>query len=292
MIEFRKPELKDADWIREVLKNSGYMTSEACFGNLYMWCDAYDCDIANVDGLLVTRTGDSYTYPVGKGCPASVVLQLETEALLNGADRLKFHCIDDNLKAAMEAKFPNAFEFEESRDNFDYIYSVEKMANLSGKKYHGKRNHISYFENNFDWSYEEMNKDNIQECLDFSGYWNITNAEKIETGTDKELEAIHKVLAHFDELGLVGGILRVQGDVVAYTFGEPISDGLFCTHVEKAAADIRGAYPMINREFARNTINKYEYVNREEDLGIEGLRRAKESYYPEILLKKYTVIKK
>lgn len=293
MIDFRKPELSDAKWIRDILKNSGFMTSEACFGNMYIWCEGYDCTIANIDGFLICKVKDSYTYPVGKGeRPDSILKLMEQDSKQRGFGNLKIHCIEDTLKENMIEKFADTFDFEENRDGFDYIYSVEKMSSLSGKKYHSKRNHISFFENNFDWTYETMTPENAKECLEFSEYWNKTNQEKIETGTDRELVAIHRALENFEELEFVGGILRVQGEIVAYTFGEAINDKLFCTHVEKAIPDIRGSYPMINREFARNTINNFEYVNREEDLGIPGLRRAKESYYPEILLKKYNAVKR
>ncbi len=287
MIDFKTPKVDDAEWVREKLMFSGRMGSEACFGNLFMWCDAYNCSLANVDGMLVCRAGDSFTYPVGDGDAKAVVEKLLSYAESRG-ESLKFHSLNEETKRELETFFPDMFEFEETRDTFDYIYAVEDLATLSGKKYHSKRNHISFFESNFDWSYEQMNAENAKECLEFSDYWYRAYLEKAETGTDKEMVAIHKALENFDVLGIVGGILRVQGDIVAYTFGEPISDRLFCTHVEKAVANIRGAYPMINREFARNSINEYELVNREEDLGLEGLRRAKESYRPQILLTKYS----
>lgn len=291
MIDFKTPEVTDADWVRRKLNGSGRMGSEACFGNLYMWCDAYNCSLADVDGMLVCRAGDSFTYPVGDGDAKAVVEKLMAFAEDRG-QKLRFHSMNEESKEELDNFFPGLFEFEETRDTFDYIYSVEDLAVLSGKKYHGKRNHISFFEANFDWSYEQMTAETAKECMEFSDYWYRANKEKAETGTDKEMVAIHKALENFDALGIVGGILRVQGDIVAYTFGEPISDKLFCTHVEKAVANIRGAYPMINREFAKNSINTYELVNREEDLGLPGLRRAKESYRPKILLTKYSARQK
>lgn len=291
MIDFKIPEISDAQWARDRLYNSGNMGSEACFGNLFMWCEAYDCTIADVDGMLVCKAGDSFTYPVGTGNARAVITKLlEYSEAHNGL--LKFHSLNEKAKDALDGFFPNMFEFEESRDVFDYIYSVDDLAELPGKKYHGKRNHISYFESTFDWSYEKMTAENSKACLEFSDYWYRSNKTKAETGTDKEMTAIRKALENFDALGLVGGILKVQNDIVAYTFGEPINDTLFCTHVEKAASDIRGAYQMINKEFAKNSINQYKLVNREEDLGIPGLRRAKESYKPEILLCKYSARQK
>lgn len=289
MLEFRKPQLSDKNWIDNALQDSGRMGSEACFGNLFMWCDAYDCTVAEKNGTLLCKARNSFTYPVGGADPDAVFRDL-AEYYSSENKQLNLHGLCDEQVKKIENDYPGKFIFSQDRDSSDYIYSVSELATLSGKKYHGKRNHISFFEKTFDWTYEEMTVDSAKECLDFSTYWMKTNKDKIELGADDEYIAIEKALKYFDELGFRGGILRVQGDIVAYTFGEQISDRLFCTHVEKAVSDIRGAYPMINREFARHTINDYELVNREEDLGIPGLRKAKESYKPELLLTKYTAV--
>ncbi len=287
MFDFKAVTLEDREWVTEALHFSGRMGSESCFGNLFMWCEAYKCSIAKVNGSLVCRADDSYTLPVGGENPKAVFAQM-IELARESGNGLKLHCISEAQKQEIELSMPGMFSFTDNRDMADYIYRVDDLATLKGKKYHGKRNHISFFESNFDWSYENMNSGNAKECLEFSSYWMMTNGEKADTGTDDEFYAIKKALDNFDMLGFKGGILRVQGDIIAYTFGEPISEKLFCTHVEKAVSDIRGAYPMINREFAKNTISSFELVNREEDLGIPGLRKAKESYKPEILLSKYT----
>ncbi|MDD6808206.1 MAG: phosphatidylglycerol lysyltransferase domain-containing protein [Oscillospiraceae bacterium] len=287
MLEFRDAKLEDVYFFKEVFSKLDRMGSEACFGNLYMWGKHYDCKIAVSNDIIYLKAGDSFTVPAGKN----------KEKILEGINCLYeyasennmplcFHCVDENQKELLEEAFPNKFVYEETRDVSDYIYRVSDLAELKGKKYHSKRNHISFFENNFNWTYEPMTLENVPECLEFAKYWYLSNKDKAETGTDKEMEAIEKALGAFSEIGFVGGILRVEGEVVAFTFGEAINDSVFCTHVEKASADIRGAYPMINREFARKTINSFEFVNREEDLGLPGLRKAKESYKPEFLLEK------
>ena len=104
---------------------------------------------------------------------------------------------------------------------------------------------------------------------------------------DEELDAINISFENYFDLGFVGGLLRANGEVVAFTFGEEMNPEVFCTHIEKAYADVRGAYPMINREFAANALSQYKYINREDDTGSEGLRKAKLSYCPDILLEKY-----
>ena len=159
------------------------------------------------------------------------------------------------------------------------------MAYLKGKKYHGKRNHITNFKkNNPNWSFEVLNRDNIQECIALHTEW-IKNHED-DADYSFEFEAVLTAFENYEELGFLGGLIRVDGKVIAYTMGERHSDRLFVTHFEKAPAEIQGAYPIINQEFTKNCLMEYEYVNREEDLGIEGLRKAKQSYYPEIRLEK------
>ena len=106
--------------------------------------------------------------------------------------------------------------------------------------------------------------------------------------TDGDREPIERAFRHFDELGLMGGLLRLDGRVVAFSFGERTNEQVFVTHIEKAFADIPGAYPMINREMARRFCTDVPYINREDDVGVEGLRKAKLSYYPAILLENYT----
>ncbi|MDE5964891.1 MAG: phosphatidylglycerol lysyltransferase domain-containing protein, partial [Eubacterium sp.] len=169
--------------------------------------------------------------------------------------------------------------------DLDYIYSVEKMASLSGKKYHGKRNHITNFKkNNPDWSFEIIDSSNIDECIELHSNW--INTHDDDSDYSFEFEAVLTAFENYDKLGFVGGILKVDGKAIAYTMGERHSDELFVTHFEKAPPEIQGAYPIINQEFTKNCLMDYQFVNREEDLGLDGLRKAKQSYNPEILLKK------
>lgn len=284
--QLRCPELSDRDWVKKALMYSGRNGADFCFGSIYMWAPVMHYRIANIDGMFVGRAGNSYSLPAGDGDCSKLLKEL----LESGEEPLRLHGICEYQKHWLEETFPGTFEFTEDRDNEDYIYSVEALANLSGKKYHGKRNHCSYFEKNFNWSYEPMNGENAMECLEFSRNWMAQNPDKLDSGTDREFKAIERVMPNFEALEFTGGLLRVEGNIVAYTFGEPINDQVFCCHVEKADSNLRGTYPMINREFARNSISGYKFVNREEDMGIEGLRKAKLSYHPVELLVKYRAV--
>ena len=225
-----------------------------------------------------------YSVPIGTGDFKDAV-----EQIIHDAQALELvptiYGVTENYKKLIDKYFPGQFSYAYDDGYNDYIYSVEKMAELKGKKYHGKRNHITNFKkNNPDWSFEILNKDNINECITLHTEW-IKEHEDDEDYS-YEFEAVLTAFENYEKLGFVGGLIRVDGNVIAYTMGERHSDKVFVTHFEKAPAEIQGAYPIINQEFTKNCLMNYEYVNREEDLGLEGLRKAKQSYNPEIILEK------
>ena len=155
---------------------------------------------------------------------------------------------------------------------------------------HGKRNHIARFQDEDDWCYEELNDSNIEECRNMTYTWIKMRAEKWNEEMELEMSVLHEAFDHRKELGLVGGIIRKAGQIVAFSIGEPLNSDTYVVHFEKAFPDMQGAYPMINQQFVLHACEDYTYVNREEDTGDPGLRKAKMSYYPEILLKKYVAI--
>ena len=302
MILFEFPTLGDAAWINQALKQAQFQSCEYNFATITMWWKSYGIKCANVNGYMVGMSESShhavYFYPAGKDAlhvteDLRRVFDIIKE---DAAQRNKKMCIiasGQEQRAVLEQLFGEKATFGLDRDYCEYIYSRQKMVDLSGKKLHGKRNHISYFVKNFNWSYESMSEQNIPDCLAMNQEWEkiehtLQDDSEIKT-LDWEKDGISDALHHLKELGIVGGVLRIDGRVVAFTYGSPISDTVFDIQVEKAFADIRGAYPMINREFAKNELSDYQWVNREEDMGHEGLRKAKLSYYPEILLEKYYV---
>jgi hypothetical protein len=183
---------------------------------------------------------------------------------------------------------PGAFDFEESRDDADYVYLTERLSTLSGKKLQPKRNHISRFKDNPDWRYEDISEENIEDCLIMSKDWCEKYNCEDSQDLDDEYCAVRQALQHYFTLGFDGGLIRREGKVVAFTIGEPLNNSAYVVHIEKAYHDIQGAYPLINQEFVLRNCQDYTYVNREEDTGDLGLRQAKLSYGPDILLTKYT----
>lgn len=288
MLEFYKPTIDDKAWVDECLKNVNSFNCEYTFGNLFVWSTAYRTEIARYKNFFICRWGKSpnykYSLPIGKGDFKAAVDEIINDAKQNGITPA-IYGVTENYKKLLDEYFPDKFTYTYDEGDFDYIYSVEKMADLRGKKYHGKRNHITNFKkNNPNWSFEIINNDNIAECIDLHTSWIKSHEE--DEDYSFEFEAVLTAFENYEKLGFVGGILKIDGKAIAYTMGERHSDELFVTHFEKAPPEIQGAYPIINQEFTRNCLMSYEFVNREEDLGLEGLRKAKQSYNPEILLRK------
>ncbi len=293
-MEFHSPTLFDRDWVEKAFLKGNTDCCEYCFGNIYMWSQIYNNKICNDNGIFVSvdlTDEPVFCYPIGIGDKKATIERLiEHSKNLGGA--LEFFGVTDRDKEELECLFPNQFEITETREYFDYVYKTEDLANLVGRKYHSKKNHISYFEKNFDWKYEPITPENIEQCLLLNEHWERLNREKNPEEISQEHLAIKIALDSFFDLGLEGGVLTIQNEIVAFTFGERLNENTFCTHVEKAYGNIRGAYQMINRQLARQLLSRYEFINREDDTGSEGLRRAKLSYNPHRLVTKYSAIYK
>lgn len=297
MLDFKSPSIEDKKWVDECLKHSNSLNCEYNFGNVFVWATAYNTQICHYKDFFICRWGKgkdiSYSLPLGEGDFTDAINAIIADAKELGI-KPRIYGVPSGYMAMLQESFTGKFEFHFSDEMNDYIYSTEKMANLSGKKYHGKRNHITNFKKrNPDWSFEVINETNINDCIEFHTKWINERAESEEDTEDfsLEFEAVLTAFENFKELEFVGGLIRVDGKVIAYTMGEANKKGnCFVTHFEKAPAQLQGAYPIINQEFTKNCLLDYEYVNREEDLGIEGLRKAKESYYPEIFLEKCVAI--
>ena len=266
------------------------------FANLFGWAVKYETCYAIADDTLFirftspTRSHPAYLIPImrGGGCVDASLDRLKNEAELGGYP-LVIMGITPLCREHLEAVSPGVFTFLEDEGNADYIYLRERLVSLSGKSLQSKRNHVNKFEKLYpNYSYEPMTKANSAECLAVEQEW--LRQHGTEEGEDKEQEVIQRLFDHFDELGLSGGILRVDGRVVAFTLGSPINETTFGVHIEKADRDYEGSYTMINKLFASTIPEQYVYVNREEDLGLEGLRKAKLSYKPETILQKIAAV--
>lgn len=187
----------------------------------------------------------------------------------------------------LESKFSQDFFQKEDRNNWDYVYLVSDLCSLSGKKYHGKRNHINKFLKEHTYTYEPITKEVIPECLAMAETWLEKKPKLPELLL--EMKALKKAFSLYEELNFTGALIRTEGQVQAFTLGEPLTKNMFVTHFEKAMDELPGLYPLINQQFAANHLTGYTYVNREEDMGLPGLRKAKQSYYPAFMVKKYLI---
>ncbi len=287
MIDFKKISIEDKQWINPLLKASDYSGCHHNFGNLIAWADVNKTYVAKVNDYLVVKAemgnGEKgYFYPAGSGDKKSVIEELISDASSNN-QKLIFLGLSPENKEELNNLFLDKFIFEEYRDEFDYVYLLEKLVSLSGKKLHSKRNHINVFKKNNEWSFETITAEKLKECWEMNEKWCIEQDCKEDESLTAENCATKLFFKHFNEIGLDGGIIRVDGNIVAYTLGERLNSDTYVIHIEKAYKSIQGAYPMINREFAAWINEQYPdivYINREEDMGLEGLRKAKLSYYP------------
>lgn len=298
MINFNKIMLEDKEWVRDLLKESDYSGCHQNFGNLFAWSSVYNTHVARVNDLLVVKESikgkDLFFYPAGRGDKRPALEKIMEYAEARGQKCKITGLSPENMKE-LDALFPDVFTYKEVRDAFDYVYLLEKMADLKGKKLHGKRNHINAFmRNNPNWSFETITGDNLEECSLMNKKWCLEIGCKEDIDLYNENCATKVFLKNFSNLGLDGGLIRVEGEVIAYTLGEVLNSDTYVIHIEKALKSIQGAYTMINREFAQWVQSKYPhltFINREEDMGLDGLRKAKKSYYPVKMEEKYLAVK-
>ena len=172
------------------------------------------------------------------------------------------------------------------------VLARQDLAELKGKHYQPKRNHVNKFRKEYRYNYEPLTPDLIPVCLQFESEWCMKHGYIENENIRNERRALTYALHHFEELDLTGAVISVDGKIAAFTFGAPISHNTFGVHYEKADINIDGIYSAINQEFASHLPEQYIYLNREEDLGIPGLRQAKLSYHPVLLLEKTKAIKR
>lgn len=299
MIDFKPIVLSDKAWMDKHFRAEDSRSGDFNFTNVFMWGSSFHLTAALVEDRLVFRTEihgrHYYSFPIGTGDMRAAVLAVTKDAEERGLPFIMRSITADNAEK-IDILFPCLFDFKEERAYFDYVYSAEKLSTLSGKQLHAKRNYINRFEQNHKWSFEPVDSSNLELCVEMNSEWIRRHVNEDNRDEYKgEFEAIDKAFRYFNELGLEGGILRADGQAVAFTIGEKLCSDTYIVHFEKAYADIDGAYPMINREFVRHIVKNHPeivYINREDDMGSENLRRAKKSYYPEFMVEKFSATPK
>jgi len=290
MIDFKPLDISDKEWVDQLLGYSNYRGSEYCFTNLFIWEIVYKSLISRFKDFVLIRSGSPnsyrYLYPAGKGDKREVMEAIIADAR-KGGSQFSVIGLSPEAKFELETLMPGRFNYTPMRDSFDYIYESKNLISLSGKKLQSKRNHINFFKNTYDWTYEELTDELIPEIIEFNAAWcKEADCNKHKT-LELEICAVKKCLDNYSNLKISGGVLKVAGEIAAYTIGEQINSDTAIIHIEKALTKFRGAYPMINREYAGKIAANLQYINREDDIGDIGLRTAKESYHPLFMLEKY-----
>ena len=288
-ITFRELLPQDAQWAVPVMAASGQMGCEYSYTTAFMWSRYYDVTIAQVGDAVILRSdvdgSPSFLLPVGVP-PAEGMALLERYCAVQGVP-LRLHGVDEESVRWLTERYEGRIRVRTHPEDYDYLYDTQALATLPGNAYHGKKNHISSFSRQYDWRYEPIDDSNVNDVVDLSRQWCAEKGGCEDAGLESERCAIRRLLQHREVLSVSGGLIRVDDKAVAFALGSPINDTVFDIHVEKALSAYSGAYAVINREFAK-TLLAYRYLNRENDMGIEGLRRAKQSYRPAILHKKYS----
>jgi hypothetical protein len=292
-LDFKPVEIRDKELISRYFEEDPPEISELTFTNLFMWQSLYHPVWAETNNVLLI-----ILYPKG-----ALPFGLQPVGPGNKADALEV-LLDYLGRQASEAKIcragekfvsdivdKNSFLCSSDRSNNDYVYSTNDLIQLSGRKYHRKKNHLNQFIKSFQYEYHELDMELIECFIDMQEEW-CRMKECVEMpDLLSEDYAVHRALTYFEELDYRGGAIMINGKIEAFSLGEKLNQDTAVIHIEKANPDIPGLYTAINQMFCSHTWAEIEYINREQDLGIEGLRKAKESYHPHHMINKYIIEK-
>lgn len=293
MIQFKQLELEDKEVFETYLKPYTFQTSEYSFTNLFIWRKGCRIEYTILNNALIIKKRDfsGHTYfmqPIGYKKDS---LKELVEELIKLKEELKldylFGDVEEAFAKDLNEVLGEIFVIEEDRDNFDYIYESSKLAALSGNKLHKKKNHYNHFIKNYSYEVVEITEQNAAECIAMAEEW--YNGSSDNEHLLHELEAIKELLTNKSRFDYQGLAVIVDNKPAAFTIGEKLNENMAVIHIEKANSDINGLYTFINKAFVEMCYKDVLYINREQDLGIENLRKAKESYYPVKMGIKYKI---
>jgi len=288
--------IDDKECFDNYFKTANLQISELNFTNFFIWRDYYKIRYSIINNFLciISTMEDSKPFcffPIGdynNSEDLKTAIYTIREYFSEMGWEFMFCRVSTQQISVLEG-LNLKFNAKEDRNNFDYIYSVHKLSTLSGKKLDGKRNHINKFKKLHTFEYVDISDKNILDCVDIVEKWCVQRNYSENSSLIVERKANLDLLYNFNSLGVKGAIIKVDGKPEAFTVGEKLNSDTVVIHVEKANAEIHGLYSLVNQQFLSNHWNGIEYVNREQDLGIEGLRKAKLSYNPISLVEKFTV---
>ncbi|MGA1821493.1 MAG: DUF2156 domain-containing protein [Thermoplasmatota archaeon] len=290
--DYRQVEIDDKDLFMDHFSRYPPVHSDYTFSTMICWSDYMEYFYKFMDDslLIMTRCGDEMFFRPPHGPrnreAALKIMDLSTE--MNSAT--VFSVADPIMKQWLAEEFPD-LNFEPHREYFDYVYLADDLASLPGKKYLKIRNYLNKFQKTYPHTVEEISKDDFSEVVDFMERWCEQRGCEEEPLLQSENIAMKKAIDLFFDLDLKGIVLRIGGEIEAVSIYEEMDRNTAVIHYEKANQDVRGLYQAINKEAARILAKKYRFINRESDMGLEGLRLAKEKYRPHHMTEVYHVMR-
>lgn len=278
----------------EFLRSDPPQISELTFTNLYMWRRARRTVWRVVDGCLLIilwpESGSPYGLPpVGRGDKQQALEILCSDLRARHGEARICRADKDFVEACVD---PARYTITEDRDNSDYIYLADELIKLPGNRLHGKKNFVNRFLKNYSFEYKRFDDESIVKVLELQESWCELRECFLNPTLHQEDIATREAVEHFRDLGFTGGAILIDGKVEAFSFGEKLNPDTAVIHMEKANPEIPGLYAAINQIFCEREWSTVRYINREQDLGVEGLRKAKLSYHPHHLVEKFTILPK
>ena len=296
----KKLTLKDKAIFDKYFENYPPQNSEFTFTNLFMWRNFYDLLYFEFESHLIiysdeflqkrktpisgNNSSKFFFPPVGPNPPEIM------KKIMGESKDVEFHRVPENILNQLDKSLK--IEIQEDRDNWDYVHDVEELIDLAGNKYRQNRRWLNKFLDSYEYDFNILTETTVERTKELQLEWCIMRECEEDEGLEQEQFAIYEALNNFQVLGFTGAVICVNGECAAYTFGEMLNPDTLVIHVEKAHMKFTGGYQAITNLFLKNCFPNVKYVNREQDLGSEGLRRAKESYKPVHMVKKYIVFPK
>ncbi|MCX6578248.1 MAG: phosphatidylglycerol lysyltransferase domain-containing protein [Candidatus Aminicenantes bacterium] len=282
--DFKIIGLEDKEAILETIRRYPAEVCEVNFGNTFIWRKYDHPKLTTIHGnlCLLFEPPDEPAYflqPIGENDIPDTI-----RTCLSCAPRLS------RIPASFAARWCSGFQCAPDRNNFDYVYRTGDLIELKGKKYDGKRNRIRKFEREHAYGYVQLRPGHLEDCRRLFQEW-LEDKSLTNKMLSAQNEAIQEGLAHFEALGLSGGAIEVEGKIEAFSIGEPLNPDTAVIHIEIVSPEYDGLSQLMNREFVKNEWAAFPFINREQDMGIPGLRRAKMSYYPHHMVEKHHIWK-
>ena len=300
MIKYRELTLEDKPAFDRALQALQTESSDLTFTNLFMWKHNYGLEVhydaASDFWLLFAKPPfpkwkPFFLPPIGDWSNPEklrIALSLMTETSQTEGFELRIRRAPLQLLEPLKVLDPT-FTSKEERYTFDYVYRAEDLLNLAGRKYHAKRNHLNQFLRKYHWEFQRITPEIATECLELEEEWfNISKNRELLTDEEWAMATLFK---HFSELKVTGGVIRVDGRIQAIAVGEELNSSMTVVHIEKANTEFDGIYVAINQLSIQECWSERPFINREEDMGIEGLQKAKLSYHPFRFVEKYSIMK-